>query len=45
MSHFLSELSGKKSNWLKLSPNKVMLIGETKFEAGSDETEAAVPFG
>uniref|UniRef100_A0A8I6B566 Endoplasmic reticulum junction formation protein lunapark n=1 Tax=Rattus norvegicus TaxID=10116 RepID=A0A8I6B566_RAT len=28
MSHFLSEISGMKSNWLKVNPSKVMLIGE-----------------
>ncbi|XP_036041077.1 endoplasmic reticulum junction formation protein lunapark isoform X2 [Onychomys torridus] len=28
MSHFLSELSGMKSNWLKVNPSKVMSIGE-----------------
>ena len=48
MSHFLSEISGMKSNWLKVNPNKVTLIGED-IEAGSDsstvlETEA-IPFG
>jgi len=49
MSHFLSETSGMKSNWLKLNPNKVTLIGED-IEAGYDsstmlETEATIPFG
>ena len=50
MSHFLSEISGMKSNWLIVTPNKVILIMKTKFEAGSDnfivlETEATVLFG
>lgn len=50
MSHFLSDISGMKSNWLKLNPNKVMLVGEDKLEAGCDnsevlETEATIPFG
>lgn len=49
MSHFLSETSGMKSNWLKLNPNKVTLIGED-IEAGCGsstmlETEATIPFG
>jgi hypothetical protein len=38
MSHFLSEISGVKSNWLKVNPSKVMLIGEDKLESGSDDS-------
>ncbi|MEJ1278260.1 lunapark ER junction formation factor [Cricetulus griseus] len=47
MSHFLSEISGMKSNWLKVNPSKVMLIesleGQDVLDNSTEQRDDKIP--